>query len=86
MKRIASILLASAVLTLSSCSNPADNARLGALTSLAVSYAENRGILSPTDAQAIRAAKTIILDPLQTETPSGSPPSSGKEPVAHLQP
>lgn len=81
MKRITSLLLASITLALCSCSNPAYNARIGALTSLAVSYAEAKGKISPSDAAAIRAAQTIILPP----SPTTSPPP-GKAPLANLQP
>lgn len=51
------------LLTLPACSTPEQNARLGQLVTLAVDLAEKRGALTPTDASAIRAAKTIILPP-----------------------
>lgn len=65
-------------LTLSACNTTAGNARLGALTELAISYAETRGKISPADAQAIREAKVIILP---SEAPSPALPEvevSGK--------
>lgn len=49
------------LLILPACQSPAENARVGALVSLAVAVAEQRGALSPADAAAIREAKTIIL-------------------------
>ena len=48
---------------LSSCSTPAQNARLGQLVNLAVSVAEARGTITAQDAADIRAAETIILPP-----------------------
>lgn len=81
MKSTTSLLFASIILTLCSCQNPADNARLGALTGLAISFAESRGKLSPQDAAAIRAAQTIILPPAAVESPP-----LGKQPTVDLSP
>lgn len=44
-----------------SCSTPAENQRLGQLVNLAITVAEQKGKISPEDAQAIRDAKTIVL-------------------------
>lgn len=51
------------LLSLPACSTPEQNARLGQLVTLAVDLAEKRGAITPTDAAAIRDAKTIILPP-----------------------
>lgn len=50
---------------LSACSTPEQNARLSALADLAITYAASRGKITPEDAQAIRDAKVIVLDPAQ---------------------
>lgn len=83
MKRISIILVATIGFTLSSCSNPGDNARIGALTSLAVSYAEATGKISPAEAAAIRAAQMIILAPASA---AAAAPPIGKAPRVGLQP
>lgn len=49
------------LLSLPACSTPEQNARLGQLVTLAVDLAEKRGAITPADAEAIRAAETIIL-------------------------
>lgn len=51
------------LLSLPACSTPEQNARLGQLVTLAIDLAEKRGAITPADAQAIRAAETIILPP-----------------------
>ena len=51
------------LLSLPACSTPEQNARLGQLVTLAVDLAEKRGAITPADAEAIRAAETIILTP-----------------------
>lgn len=80
MKRITSLLLAA--LTLTSCQNSADNARVAALTDLAITYATATGKITPADAALIRDAKTIILP----ASPTQPVPSSAKQTVADLQP
>jgi hypothetical protein len=49
--------------SLVACSTPAQNERLGQLVNLAVDVAVKRGAITPADAEAIRAAETIILPP-----------------------
>lgn len=51
------------LLSLPACSTPEQNARLGQLVTLAIDLAEKRGAITPADAEAIRAAETIILPP-----------------------
>lgn len=51
------------LLSLPACSTPEQNARLGQLVTLAIDLAEKRGAITPADAEAIRAAETIILTP-----------------------
>jgi hypothetical protein len=51
------------LLSLPACSTPEQNARLGQLVTLAIDLAEKRGAITPADAQAIRAAESIILSP-----------------------
>lgn len=51
------------LLCLPACSTPEQNARLGQLVTLAVDLAEKRGAITAADAEAIRAAETIILPP-----------------------
>lgn len=50
---------------LSACETPEQNARLSALINLTTAYAEAKGKITPEDAQAIRDAKVIVLDPAQ---------------------
>lgn len=63
--------LALIALTLTSCSTPEKNARLGSLVDLAITVAESRGAISAKDAADIRAAETIILPSTTIETTSG---------------
>ena len=58
------------LLSLPACSTPEQNQRLGQLVTLAVDLAEKRGAITPTDAEAIRAAKTIILKSTSTPLPA----------------
>lgn len=51
------------LLSLPACSTPEQNARLGQLVTLAIDLAEKRGAITPADAEAIRAAETIIIPP-----------------------
>lgn len=51
------------LLSLPACSTPEQNARLGQLVTLAIDLAQKRGAITPADAEAIRAAETIILPP-----------------------
>lgn len=57
------ILIPCALLGLSSCSTPAQNAKLAAIGNLALSYAEARGAISPADAALVREAGVIALTP-----------------------
>lgn len=58
------LLIASlCLLSLPACSTPAQNERLGQLVNLAVDVAVKRGAITAADAEAIRAAETIILPP-----------------------
>lgn len=82
MKSIISLILAATALTLTSCQNPADSARLGALADLAITYAVRKNQISADDAAAIREAKTIILP----ASPDQASPPLGKQPIANLQP
>ena len=60
MKIITALAVA---LTIVSCKNPEQNARIGSLTNLAISIAESRGAITKQDAADIRAAGTIVLAP-----------------------
>ena len=53
-----------AIFGLTACATPAENERLARLGSIAVAYAERRGILSPTDAADLRAAGVVALKPI----------------------
>lgn len=59
------------LLSLPACSTPEQNARLGQLVTLAIDLAEKRGAITPADAEAIRAAETIILPPPAIDAASG---------------
>lgn len=57
------ILIPCALLGLSSCSTPEQNAKLAAISNLALSYAESRGAITPADAALVREAGKVILAP-----------------------
>ena len=46
------------------CKTAAENERLARLGNLAITYAERRGVLSPTDAADLRAAGVVALKPI----------------------
>lgn len=54
------------ILALCSCSTPAQNAKLAAIGSLALSYAEAKGAITPADAALVREAGVIALAPEPT--------------------
>lgn len=56
-------LLILATTAIVSCKAPEQNQRLGQLVNLAVDVAVKRGAITAADAEAIRAAETIILPP-----------------------
>lgn len=64
------IALAS-ILLLTSCKTPEQNARLSAIVNLALNVAERRGAITSQDAQDVRDAKAVILDPVTVTAPSG---------------
>lgn len=43
------------------CQSQAENERLARLGSLAITYAERRGVISPTDAADLRAAGIVVV-------------------------
>ncbi len=47
------------------CKSAAENERLARLGNLAITYAERRGVLSPTDAADIREAGIVVLKPIE---------------------
>jgi hypothetical protein len=47
------------------CKTTAENERLARLGNLAITYAERRGAISPTDAADIREAGVVVLKPLE---------------------
>lgn len=65
------LLLLALTAALTSCTNPADNNRLGALADLAITYSARRGVLTEADVEALRAANAIILPPVKAEQTSG---------------
>lgn len=44
-----------------SCQTPAENERLARLGDIAITYAERRGVISPTDAADIREAGILVI-------------------------
>lgn len=59
-----------AAVSLSSCSTPEQNARLSAIGNLAINYAETKGVISASDAAAVREAGKILLsDPAESPLP-----------------
>lgn len=46
------------------CKSAAENERLARLGNIAITYAERRGVLTPADAADLRAAGTIVLEPV----------------------
>lgn len=49
---------------LTSCANPAQNARLASIGGIAINYAEAKGAISKEDASFVRESKKILLDPV----------------------
>ena len=47
------------------CKSSADNERLARLGNIAITYAERRGVISPTDAADIREAGIVVLKPVE---------------------
>jgi hypothetical protein len=47
------------------CKTADENERLARLGNLAITYAERRGVLSPTDAADIREAGIVVLKPIE---------------------
>lgn len=50
-------------LTLASCATPAQNAKLAAISNLALTYAEAKGAITPADAALVREAGKVVLAP-----------------------
>lgn len=48
-----------------SCQTAAQDERLSRLGDIAITYAERRGVISPTDAADIREAGIVVLKPLE---------------------
>lgn len=67
MKRF---IVALCLLTLPACKSVEQNQRLGQLALLAVDVAVKRGAITPADAEALRAAETIILKPTSIPLPA----------------
>lgn len=70
MKRAILIILAgfSFDWALVSCQTQAQNERLARLGDIAITYAERRGVISPTDAADIREAGIIVIGTKPAET------------------
>lgn len=51
-----------------SCQTTAENERLARLGDIAITYAERRGVISPTDAADIREAGIIVIGTKPAET------------------
>ena len=50
------------------CKTTAENERLARLGNIAITYAERRGVISPTDAADLRDAGLVIVGPIETAT------------------
>ena len=50
------------------CKSAAENERLARLGNIAITYAERRGVISPTDAADLRGAGLVIVGPIETAT------------------
>lgn len=60
-------LLPITLLCLASCSTPEQNAKLAAISSIAISYAEAKGAITPQDAALVREAGKVLLTPAPEE-------------------
>lgn len=49
--------------SLISCQTPDQNAKLAAISSIAISYAEAKGAITPQDAALVREAGKVLLEP-----------------------
>jgi hypothetical protein len=69
------LLVLTAALGLASCSSTGGDARLAAAGSLALSYAEMRGVITPAEAALARASGRLILAPVPVVVAGDAAPS-----------